>query len=264
MIRKQSNGEYVEYFDGLIDEVRIQSTARGVDWWKAQYLSMTDAFITFSDPSNDGTTGGGMSSGDLVTGQIAGGLDFDGTDDHVDLGNPSSFDFGTGNWTISGWFKGPLVPQRSIVANGGDDSGGIRWFLGVNDFSEMKLTCDDNSLKISTLGTTDVTDGSWHWGTAVRDGTTLRIYTDGTEENTNTCAAGYDLSGTSQRNAYIGAITNHSTGSLYKYMVGEIDEVRVASTARSADWIAAQYLSMTDKFIRWGIKIILWQEVDPY
>ncbi len=46
-------------------------------------------------------------------------------------------------------------------------------------------------------------------------------------------------------------------------MDGDIDEVRVASTARSADWIKAQHLSMTDAFIKWKLKIISWQEVDP-
>ena len=48
---------------------------------------------------------------------------------------------------------------------------------------------------------------------------------------------------------------------------GDIDEVRVSTIMRSADWIAAQYLSMTDGFIDWpgggGLRLISWQEVAP-
>ncbi len=44
---------------------------------------------------------------------------------------------------------------------------------------------------------------------------------------------------------------------------GGIDEVRVSTIMRSADWIAAQHLSMTDAFSTWPLKIIYWAEVDP-
>ena len=35
------------YFDGMFDEIRVSDTVRSEDWLEAQYLSMTDAFITF-------------------------------------------------------------------------------------------------------------------------------------------------------------------------------------------------------------------------
>jgi len=46
-----------ETFKGTIDEVRISDIARSADWTKAQYLSMTDAFITFgSEETNQPPT----------------------------------------------------------------------------------------------------------------------------------------------------------------------------------------------------------------
>ena len=37
-----------EFFDGSLDEVRVQTGARSADWIRAQYLSMTNAsFVTF-------------------------------------------------------------------------------------------------------------------------------------------------------------------------------------------------------------------------
>jgi hypothetical protein len=42
-------GNTLEAFHGLIDEVRISDVARSKDYVAAQYLSMTDAFITYVD-----------------------------------------------------------------------------------------------------------------------------------------------------------------------------------------------------------------------
>ena len=73
--------------------------------------------------------------------------------------------------------------------------------------------------------------------------TAKRIFIDGYLETSNTVDADYDLSGTSQHNAYIGAITDNSSGSLYKLFKGLIDEVRVYSRALSAEeilWLAGR------------------------
>jgi hypothetical protein len=42
-------GNTWEDFHGLIDEVRISDVARSEDYVAAQYLSMTDVFITYAD-----------------------------------------------------------------------------------------------------------------------------------------------------------------------------------------------------------------------
>jgi len=43
-------------FDGILDEVRISSLARSGDWIEAEYLSMTDALITYgSEEDNSGS-----------------------------------------------------------------------------------------------------------------------------------------------------------------------------------------------------------------
>jgi hypothetical protein len=37
-----------------------------------------------------------------------------------------------------------------------------------------------------------------------------------------------------------------------EFFLGRIDEIRIAPTARSADWMAAQFLSMSDAFVEFG------------
>jgi heme-binding NEAT domain protein len=85
-----ASGEGSLYWDGVIDEARVASVARSADWIAAQYLSQTDALITYADApptSYDGVPGGAMTAADLVTGQISGALDFDGTNDRIEMGD---------------------------------------------------------------------------------------------------------------------------------------------------------------------------------
>lgn len=55
--------------------------------------------------SNDFTTIGSMTSDDQVTGKIDGSLELDGSNDYISRLYDSDFDFGTGSFTVSGWFK---------------------------------------------------------------------------------------------------------------------------------------------------------------
>jgi len=76
-----------------------------------------------------------------------------------------------------------------------------------------------------------------------REGTSIRIFIDGHLEASNTVEADYNLSGTSQHNAYIGAITDNSSGSLFKSFKGFIDEVRIYDRALSTEevlWLAGR------------------------
>jgi len=76
----------------------------------------------------------------------------------------------------------------------------------------------------------------------MRDGNDLRLFVDGLPDGTDNLPAGYDLSGTHQHNAYIGAITAHEddpNGTIvYKYLRGSVDEVRVYGYALSDGEIA--------------------------
>jgi hypothetical protein len=59
------------------------------------------------------------------------------------------------------------------------------------------------------------------------------VYVDGALDGTGTVPAGYDLSGTTQHNAYIGAITDNRDGTIFKYYIGLIDDVQIYDNALS-------------------------------
>jgi hypothetical protein len=122
---------------------------------------------------NDGTLNGDPQ---WVAGIYGIGLEFDG-DDFVDCGNNDILNFGTDDWTITAWIKTTQTDRGTVYANGGDNSGGVRFTLATHEANDdrMTLTTDDNSTKVQALGTTVVIDGQWYHVAAMRAGTETRV-----------------------------------------------------------------------------------------
>jgi hypothetical protein len=163
----------------------------------------------------------------------------------ANFSNPTALDFGTTNWSVCAWIKTTQsgtgdANKGGIFGKGGDSTNGIRYALGVGEVTEgrVSLTTDDNVTKVQATSTTTINNNVWHQVVGLRDGDALRLYVNGLLEATTTLPAGYNLSGTSQHNAYVGTITNNSTGSVYKFYQGLIDDVRVYNYALSNAEIA--------------------------
>ncbi len=214
-----------------------------VAWWKFE------DDVNDSAGDNHGTINGNPTYAD---GKVGRAISLDG-DDYVDFGNPDTLNFGTGDWTISAWIKttqtginqqdDALLNRGTVFANGGDEAGGIRYALAVNEgqLASITLTTDNDMSKVQAISRTAVNDGAWHHIVGMRNAGQLHIYVDGVLDGGNYLSAGYDLSGTSQHNAYIGAITDNRDGSLYKYFVGLIDEVCIIRGSIDTDGIHALY-----------------------
>jgi hypothetical protein len=221
---------------------QLQGPDKLLAWWKFE----NDA--NDSAGSNHGTTQGNPT---YAAGKFGRAISFDG-DDYVDCGNPDSLNFGTDDWTISAWIKTTQTGtdeddehknRGTIFANGGDEAGGIRYALAINEayLGTVVLTTDNDTAKVQAIGKTVVNDGNWHHIVGMRNAGQLRVYVDSVLDGGSYLPAGYDLSGTSQHNAYIGVITDHRDGSLYKYFVGLIDEVCVIRGSIDADGIRSLY-----------------------
>jgi len=218
--------------DWLLGDSTIVATEpqSAVSWWK--FDNNTDD----SAGDNAGTTRGNPT---YAAGNVGRAINLDG-DDYVDFGNPASLDFGTADWTVCAWIKTTQTGtgdenKGTVFANGGDQTGGIRYTLAVNEALSgmMTVTTDDDVSKIQATGTTAVDDDTWHHIVGMRNGMQLHIYVDGVLEGTSALPAGYDLSGTTQHNAYVGVITDNRDGTLIKYFIGVIDDVRIYDYALS-------------------------------
>jgi len=232
--------------DGVVDSKDLQILIN--DWLQGDYtISATtpqppaswwkfDNNASDSAGGNPGTLRGNPT---YVAGNSGQAIDLDG-DDCVDFGNQPSLDFTTGDWTISAWIKTTQSGtgdenKGSIYAKGGDQTDGIRYTLGIGEVTSdlITLTTDDNVTKAQATGSTAVNDDLWHHVAGVRKAAQLLVYVDGALDGTGTVPAGYDLSGTTQHNAYVGAITDNRDGTIFKYFVGSIDDVQIYDYALS-------------------------------
>lgn len=173
-------------------------------------------------------------------GKFGSALNFDGVDDRVDCGNPGILDFGTDDFTISAWIKTSVFRDMTIFGNGGDGGGGIRYRLATTDGEVVHWLFDDDITKVNPKGIIKLVAGEWNHIVAMRrDGIDMCVYVNGVEEVLSQIPADYDLSGTSQHNAFIGALWDHASNAMTtKFFIGLIDEVALWNRAITEEEIA--------------------------
>ena len=250
-------------FDGAIDDVKIYdyvrtqaqiaydyNRGRPVGWWKLDECTGTTAYDS-SGNSNNGTITAGDTSGsnDSVgtcssgagdemwdngtTGKLNYSLDFDGTNDYVDMGDPSdgSLDFGTSNFTTAAWIKSSTAATQFFLQKGATAvaTEGYSTQLGSGGQIISRI-CDGTNRP--TVSSTNVTlnDGVWHHIATVynRDNNTAYLYVDGHLNNSADISSISGNSIDSTQDFYISRIT--ANGDLFD---GQIDDVRLYNYALS-------------------------------
>lgn len=155
------------------------------------------------------------------------GLDLDGTDDAVKIGNHAEYTKGAGDFTCEAWVNttdrttDPWA--RKIVSKGVDYGMYI-------DPADGKVRGYINNVSTAS-SVTAIDDGAWHHVAFKRSGNTIDIFVDGVNEQTETNPA-YGANLTSSDDFKIGAM--HYGGSTTSHWHGKIDEVRCWNTARSS------------------------------
>jgi hypothetical protein len=176
-----------------------------------------------------------------ATGKIAKGQDFDGGNDIGGTPNVT----GLTNTTIECWIKpealGPIDPVTTMHIGGG-------WANGtrcINIVVDGSINGNYWGQGGPTSAAGLVATGEWSHVVSTFDGTTKRIYFAGGDVGSVVSAA-LDINADYMR---LG-----STLSAFAYFTGLIDEVRISSIARSADWIAYEYANMNpaDGGLTWG------------
>ena len=115
----------------------VASAARGaagiaapVGWWKLDNDGAPLVAVDSSGSGIDGTLTNMDGTEWTPSGKAGGALEFDGTDDYVDLGNPSALQI-TGNQTICLWLRPDVLNKRQnpyAKAYGGEGT----WTLEMN------------------------------------------------------------------------------------------------------------------------------------
>lgn len=172
----------------------------------------------------------------IVPGKIGQGLHFEsGVTDYLEGEDVSTFDFGTGPFSVSLWFKTSfagagvrLVNTRTICTHD------VFWEvnIGVGKFqpcveggSAETLTC--------LAGNATVNDDEWHHAVFTRNGTSLKGYVDGALDDTATAGSVVDLTNSAPLRIGDSICANDYNG--------ELDEVRIYNRALSTAEIARLY-----------------------
>ena len=194
------------------------SNFKGV--WHLNGSDYTDA----TEYSNDGT----QNATSNVTGQIAGGRGFNGSNSYIQVGT-NGFVPNDNNQTISIWGYYTTSPSgnRNLIS-----------FQNATAGSAIQLGFrGGNAVAWKWGGATLASAGAapspnaWHYYVYTYDGTTSRIYIDGVEKGNSTVAPQTALPSE-------GNIGRYNPG---EYFSGNLDEPRFSISPKSAGWILTEY-----------------------
>jgi len=187
--------------------------------------------------SNDGTPqnfqdgGGGTTN---AAGKIGGADSFAGDDDEVLL--PNEIIGSSAAWTVTVWMKTASSAKQTIYGEGNLSTGNYLYIdKDSTSYVEFYLQNDPEGWPIFS-GTKNVEDNKFHHVAIVqRSHTDRELFIDGQSDGTDS-----DDSGTPTHDtASIGLL--RTQGWTADPFDGIIDEVRISSTSRSADWIQTSY-----------------------
>jgi MSHA biogenesis protein MshQ len=220
--------------------------ATGEAGWTEQFLAVyhlnpdlaATRVIADAAHDHDGVAEASMVPADTIDAQIGRGLDFDGMNDFVDV--PAA-DVGTA-FTISLWMN--LADQgqiHTLVSNSPDNANtnGFRFFANSNGSNDRRIVFETgNGGQSDSVLTAPqaVSAGTWSHVAVVVDRGSGRaeIMVDGVVANTNTdfsvrndfaTASDFELGRMESNNPYI----------------GQLDEVEIATTARSQEWLRTAF-----------------------
>lgn len=194
---------------------------------------------TTADSSGNGLTGtlNSITNGDWVTGQYGTALQFDGTNDYVSRADNALLS-PSGGITYELWFNLDVTAssrsENHTLMEHDHSASPYRSFDLFIDSSNNRLTStlhNQAGTGVFLQGSTSIAASTWYHAAVSWDGTTARLYLDGTQ------VASSALSGTSVFNADSQFTVGDGDGGFGFETDGKIDDVRIYGYGRSASQI---------------------------
>lgn len=233
------------FFPGIIDDFKLYGYARTqaqiqqdynrgkpLAWWKfdeCQGTTLNDATGNGFTGTWNGTGGGSQTAaGTCSTSSTAWGngavgkwntdLNFDGTDDYVQVADTHAlrFDTNTLDFSLFAWVKRAANGEMNIISKEDADNDG--WRLQFTSTNTVR--CSVNAIDIDSTST--ITDTNWHFvGCTISRAGNGQVYIDGVANGSATAISSTTMATTS--NIRIGTRSYTSTN----YFNGQIDDLRI-------------------------------------
>lgn len=208
-------------------------------------LSGSDSTTNANTATNIGTTPAGA-------GQVDGGAVLNGSSRAMTPADATSLK--PAKFTVSAWVKRTTINARHAIfdSQNGNATDYRGYALQFQSTNKLYLSIGWGAVgsgqyteKTSTSSFTDT--ASFHHVAAYYDGTNVAFFYDGVADGSS--AHSTDPTYLSTNYPDIGRMRQDGTGPVggavnYYWFPGTIDEVRLSSAGRSADWIKAEYWSM--------------------
>ena len=177
-------------------------------------LSTTNGAIFDNAMMNDFETVGNAQISTSVVKYGTGSLKFDGTGDYLIPPSGQNVTFGTGNFTIEGWFYWSSLASESAIMWGN----GVGWTFYIYPANKLQwgTTTPQTSANLLT-GSTTLATGQWYHIAVTRSSNTLTLWVNGVSDGTVTDSNNYSASGR------LALGISHSN----EYFNGYMDDVRI-------------------------------------
>jgi hypothetical protein len=137
---------------------------------------------TATELNNNGSTYVAyLFAGGESTAATARSVDFDGSDDRLMFGASSDFSFGTGDFTVEGWFKQDGSSSSSVISLGSHGSSSDKmtsWDLMWDNTGEIVFYGSD-AYRINSAPANSSPKGQWHHFALVRHSGVCKLYYNG-------------------------------------------------------------------------------------
>ena len=194
-----------------------------------------------SDSSGNGFDGTGVGI-TKVGGQVGNAQAFEAAmSDRISLGDMSEAEDRV--YTYSAWLKTTQTDNNIWFLTEGNTSSDLPFVGNFMNNGVVSHFARDQSATVNLAnGTTPINDDAWHLVATTSDGSTMRIFIDGVED------ASTSLSPISPV-LNVGGMAFLNRLSPCCYYNGLMEEVRISSVPRSADWIQAVWLNMASNSV---------------
>ncbi len=228
-------------------EIRIYYGKSGVSTnpssnstWTSDYRAVYHFNNSISDATSNNNNGANFSSTNVSSAKIGQGRGFNGSQ-YITVANSSSLNITGNTITISAWANITDVPEDAPFVVKGVSTNQERYMLGVNNDGGTKTY----NMRTTTnaahhrYNVTNVGFNQWAYVVMVYDGTLganprMRMYVNGVLTSSQN-ASGNITSNTDA--LYIARRSNSDNRSIR----GSLDELRISTAAKSADWILTEY-----------------------